>query len=143
MKKIFVSLSLMAIVALTATVYAKDKFDVNDRVKESFKKEFVGATSVKWETVKGLRAATFVFYDHAVVAYFNDEGELLGSAREVLFYQLPLAVIKSFDKIYSDADVIEVLEISNTDGTFYRVTAETPTKRYQVRINANGNVIRS
>src|SRR5436190_17669350 len=122
MKKIFVSLSLMVIVALTTTVFAKDKFDVNDRVKESFKKEFAGATSVKWENVKDLRAATFVFYDHAVIAYFNDEGELLGSAREVLFYQLPLAVIKSFDKIFSDAYVTEVLEISNTDGTFYRVT---------------------
>jgi len=65
----------------------------------------------------------------------------LGSAREVLFYRLPFAVIKSFNKMLSDAYVIEVLEIDNADGTFYMVTAETPTKRCHVRINANGNVI--
>jgi hypothetical protein len=141
MKKIFVSLALMVTVALTTTVFAKDKLDVNDRVKESFQKEFTGATLVKWQKVQNLQEATFVFYNHAVIAYFNDEGELLGSAREVLFYQLPLAVIKSFDKMFSGTDVVEVLEISNTDGTFYRVTTETQTKRYQVRINANGNVI--
>jgi hypothetical protein len=85
MKKIFVSLSLMVTVALTATVFAKEKFDVNDRVKESFNKEFAGATSVKWKTVKDLRAATFIFCDHAVVAYFNDEGELLGQPGRFLF----------------------------------------------------------
>jgi len=61
----------MVTVVLTATVFAKDKFDVNDRVKESFKKEFSGATSVKWETVKDLRAASFIFYKSRCSSLFQ------------------------------------------------------------------------
>jgi hypothetical protein len=51
MKRIFVSLSFMLAVGLT-TVFAGDKTDVNSKIKESFKKEFAGAESVKWDEVE-------------------------------------------------------------------------------------------
>ena len=41
------------------------------------------------------------------------DGELLGYAREVLFYELPLVVIKSFEKNFDGVDFIEVSEIIN------------------------------
>lgn len=84
MKKIFVSLSLMLALGLT-TVLANDKTDVNGKIKESFKREFAGAESVKWDEVEDYQMATFVFLCHRVIAYFNQDGELLGSTRDILF----------------------------------------------------------
>ena len=140
MKKIFVSLSIMITVGLT-TVLANDNFKVNDKIKESFKKEFAGATSVKWGKERNFQTATFVFYDHLVIAYFNTDGELLSSARNVLFYELPMAVIKSFDKNFAGINPTEMIEFSNTEGTFYKLTIEKQNKRYNIKADANGNIL--
>jgi len=142
MKKIFVSLSLMVTLGL-ATVHANDNVDVNYKIKESFKKEFAGATSVKWAKDKEFQTATFIFYDHLVMAYFDTNGELLGSARDIAFYELPMAVINSIDKNFAAFDFMEVLEISNAEGTFYRITIENEHKRYNIKLDAGGNLLRT
>jgi len=140
MKKIFVSLSFMVTLGLT-TVRATDNFDVNSKIRESFKKEFAGATSVKWEKDKDFQRATFFLYDHQVIAYFNTDGELLGSARDVFFHEAPMAVIKSIRENFAGIDPIEVLEVSNTEGTFYRITLEKQNKRYHIKASADGNIL--
>ena len=140
MKKIFVSLSFMVTLGLT-TVRATDNFDVNSKIKESFKKEFAGATLIKWEKDKDFQRATFVLYDHLVIAYFNTDGELLGSARDVFFYEVPMAVIKSIGENFAGINPIEVLEVSNTEGTFYRITIEKQNKRYHIKASADGNIL--
>jgi hypothetical protein len=65
-----------------------------------------------------LSKATFLFHGHPVIAFFNEDGELLGSARTVLYGQLPLTVIKSFDKRFAGAEFIEMYEISNSRRNF-------------------------
>ena len=140
MKKIFVSLSFIVTLGLT-TVRATDNFDVNSKIKESFKKEFAGATLIKWEKDKDFQRATFVLYDHLVIAYFNTDGELLGSARDVFFYEVPMAVIKSIGENFAGINPIEVLEVSNTEGTFYRITIEKQNKRYHIKASADGNIL--
>ncbi len=140
MKRIIVSLSLILLVGST-TLFAKDKTDVNDKIKESFKKEFSGAELVKWERVKDYQKATFGYLGHRVIAFFNQDGELLGSLRDILFDQLPMAVIKSFDIHYAGADFIEIHEITNLEGTRYRLTMETQNKRFHVKTDTDGNIL--
>jgi hypothetical protein len=140
MKRIFVSLSLMLAVGLT-TVFANDETDVSDKVKKSFKKEFAGVESVKWKDLGDYKMASFAFNDHRVAAYFNTNGKLEGFARDILFDQLPLAVEKSFDKRFACADFIEVLEISNREGTSYLLTLEAQNKLYRVKADPGGNIL--
>ena len=142
MKRIFVSLLFMLAVGLT-TALADNKTDVNSKIKQSFKKEFTAAEFVSWDEVGNYRIARFVFHDHAAIAYFTEDGELLGSARTILFNQLPIAVIKSFEKNFDGANFIEVSEISNMEGTSYVIKAETRNKLYHVKLNANGNILDS
>lgn len=140
MKRIFVSLSFMLVVGST-TVFAGDESEVNGKIKESFKKEFAGAEFVKWDEVENYQRATFLFHNNPVIAYFNEDGELLGSARNVFYDQLPLTVIKSFDKRFAGANFLEMYEISNTEGTSYGITFETENKRYHVKVNTDGNFL--
>jgi hypothetical protein len=140
MKRIFVSLSLMLAVGLT-TALANDEINVGDKVKESFKKEFAGAEPVKWSDLGDYQKATFVFGGHRVEAYFNADGVLEGTARDLFFDQLPLAVMRSFDKRFAGADIIDVVEVTNTEGTSYRLTLETQHKRYRVKADTGGNIL--
>lgn len=140
MKKIIVSVSCMLAIGLT-TAFADNKTDVNSKIKQSFKKEFSGAELVTWTKIEDYQMARFIFYDHAAIAYFNEDGELLGSARNVLFDELPLTVIKAFDNKFADADVTEILEISNTDGISYLATVERKNKRYYVKVSTEGNIL--
>ncbi|MGZ4049558.1 MAG: hypothetical protein ACXVNN_09350 [Bacteroidia bacterium] len=140
MKTILVSLSLMLAFGLTI-VHAGDNPHLNKKIIESFKKNFTGAEFVQWENVNDYQQATFVFLGHRLVAYFNIDGELLGSARVLQFSELPMAVVKSLDKRYSGADYPEVLEISNNDGTSYRLLMERQNKRSHVAVDSNGTIM--
>jgi hypothetical protein len=140
MKKIFVSLSLMLTVGST-TVLANDE-PVSDKVNESFKKEFVGARLVEWNHVGDYQMASFVFDGHRVEAYFNTDGELEGSARDILFDQLPLLVMRSFEKRFASAEVIDILEVSNIEGTSYLIKVETQNKRFLVKVGTNGDFLK-
>jgi hypothetical protein len=148
MKRIFVSLSFMLAVGLT-TAFADNETDVSSKVKESFKKEFIEAEFVTWSKVEFVtmgevatyQMVRFVFHNHAEIAYFDEDGELLGSARSILFDELPLAVIKSFERKFSGADFREILEVSNIEGTSYVITEVTKNKQYHVKVNPNGGIM--
>jgi hypothetical protein len=66
---------------------------------------------VHWDNLDNYPIASFIFHDHATIAYFSEDGELLGSARTILFNQFPLAVIKSFEEKFSGGDFTETTEI--------------------------------
>src|SRR5882724_5627166 len=138
MKRILVSLSLMLTVGL-ATAFANDETNVTEKVKEVFKKEFAGAEFVKWSDIGEYQMATFVFGGHRTEAYFNTDGELEGSVRDLLFDQLPLVVMRSLDDRFAGALIMDIREVTNTDGTSYRVSLETSQRKYHVKVEAGGN----
>jgi len=142
MKKILMSLLLVLVVGST-TAFAGDEKDISKQVKKNFEKEFVGASSVKWDNLGDYQVATFTFQNNRVEAFFNSEtGELEGTARYVMFDQLPLLVMRTFNKHFASTDFINALEISNTAGVSYVLTAEIQNKMYNFKVSADGNVLR-
>ena len=138
MKRIFVSLSFMLTVGL-ATGFANEKMNVPDKVKEAFKKEFTGVESVNWSDLGDYQRAAFVFGGHRTEAYFNTDGELQGTVRDLLFDQLPLAVMKAIDNRFNGAGIMVIREITNIEGTSYRITFEAQHKTYRVKVDTGGN----
>lgn len=140
MKRILVSLLVMLTVGVTA-VFADDEPGVSKKVKESFKREFAEAKSVKWSNQGDYQVVTFVFDDQRAVAYYNTEsGELDGTARYLMFSQLPLTVMRSFDKKFDRTAFISALEVSNAEGNFYRIIVVTQNKTYSVKVTADGYI---
>ena len=140
MKKLLLSLSLVLAVA-AGTAFASPDPSINEAVKEAFKKEFAGAELVEWREVGAHLKATFVLNGYRTEAYFNQEGELQGSARSLFFSQLPLVVMTAIDKRYNGADILDVNELNSNAGTYYRITLETGKKKYRVRVDADGTVV--
>lgn len=138
MKKYLVSLTLMFTIASSA-IAGNDPAS-EEKAKENFKKEFTGAESVVWKESGDYYKVSFVFRGNPVEAYFNAEGELVGSARIVQLYELPLNIQTSFTKRFNDADVLDVLEVNNAEGTSYRFTFRQNDKKYQVKLDNDGNI---
>jgi hypothetical protein len=139
MKKTFTALALMLIVGLSSAL-AADEIDVDIKIKESFKKEFPEAELVIWNKLDDFYQASFVLEGHRVEAYFTENGELAGSSRTILIFQLPGAVIKSLKDRFHEAGFSDIHEIYNSEGTSYWLTAEIGNKKYRIKISPHGNI---
>ena len=137
MKKMFVSFATMMIAGLS---FANEAPDPGIAVINGFKKEFSTAENVSWDKQDEFDKATFILAGRRVVAYFNSDGQLEGCIRDLLFDQLPLAVMTAVDKRYGNADVIDIREVTNGDGTSYRLTLETKNKKLRLKILPDGTI---
>lgn len=139
MKKIFVSLSFL-LTAAASSVFANIVTDPDPGVEEVFKKEFTGAENVIWSQQDNYQKASFVLAGHRVIAYFNEENEFAGCIRDIMYDQLPLIVTKTVDKKFPGADMEEVREITNSDGTSYLLRVNVNNKKLKVKITSDGNI---
>ncbi len=139
MKKIILSLSL-ALLGLSVTGFAGDETRVSKEVKASFQKEFPGSEVLNWTDLGEYAKATFILGGHRTEAYFSEDGQLRGSIRYLFFSQLPLAAMTAVDKRYPGADISEVHEITNDEGTNYNISLETEGKKLKLKVDASGNI---
>ena len=74
------------------------------------------------------------------IAYFGQDGELIGSLRDLVYNQLPLKVMQALDKRFANAAIFDIRELNNADGIQYKVTVEKNEKKYSVTIAPDGSV---
>ena len=133
-------MSLLMTVAVSSAFAGEDP-GITEELKAAFKKEFSGAEAVRWQESEDFYKVNFVFQGCVTEAYYNKEGELEGSVRSLFFNQLPLVVMTSVTKRFSDADVLDVYEINNANGTKYRLTLISEKRKYRVMVDASGNIV--
>lgn len=138
MKKIFFIANIIFTIGLTP-VFAQAWPGINNRIAESFNKEFSGATNVHWSRAGGFQQVRFVFLEHSLLAYFTDEGELLGTARDILFKALPLPVMKSFEQRFANAGEVIIREVVNEEGVFYWFALDMGNRHFRVKSDTYGN----
>ena len=126
------SLAISAALLTSATVFAADKAP-GVSVKQAFTREFSQAKDVQWTTVNngGVYQAKFIFNNESLQAFFTEEGEFLGTTRQVTKSQLPILVVTALEKQYPDTRVATIFEYSKTDGLAYYITL----------VNAKGGTI--
>jgi hypothetical protein len=143
MKKSIIAISAVLLMISTTAWAGKGKKAHKPRpdpVQATFQSEFKGAEAVKWTDEADYTSASFVLNNSHVIAYFDYSGELLGTARNVLFDQLPLSVSTVVNQRYPTAIIYNIIEITNGSGTFYKMLAETPTHNYKLNVLADGDL---
>ena len=134
----FVSVSAMLIAMMSFAVGVSP--EPTAAVLDEFKKEFAAAENVSWDKQEEFDKATFTLAGRRVVAYFNESGKLEGSIRDLLFDQLPLAVMTAVDKKYGSTGILDVREVSNPEGTSYRLTVETKSRKIRIKVSPDGSI---
>lgn len=140
MKKILFSAMLLTALGITSA-FASAPVPEETAAMKNFKKEFAGAESVQWNKIGEYAKASFLLGGHRAEAYFDADGILAGSVRDLFYDQLPLAVMKTVDSRFSNAGIVDVREISNTEGTSYKVELESGSKRYSLKLSASGDLL--
>ena len=138
MKKILVALSLLLTVGMTSAFANEPK--VNTSVLASFEKEFSFVKDAKWTVSDEFSKAVFILSDRRIEAYFSNEGEYLGSARDLIFNQLPMAVINAMNKRFGDIGVYEIVERSTNGETLYYMTVDYANKILRIEATPSGSV---
>ena len=140
MKKSFLLLPIiLALISLTS--FGRTALPVNPLAEETFNKYFAGAANVKWSEEEGYLKVTFTWAEHRTVAYFNLNGELAGSIRNLFYNQLPLAVMRSLQQSFKNPVVLEIREIANDEGIYYGLTLEDGKKKFKIRVNSLGDIL--
>ena len=138
MKKIILSLCVLAI--SSATIFAADQPVSNPKAHETFSKEFASAQSVNWSMDGQFTKASFVLGGNNAIAWFNTDGALVGSIRDLSYNQLPLVVMTSLEKRFPQAVTLDIREVSNDDGTRYKMTIEHSEKKFKVALYPDGTI---
>ena len=139
MKKTFVTLFTLITIGITVSLAAPGS-DVDPKILSAFQKEFSFAKNVKWEEEGNLTRVNFSLNDQGIVAWYNSNGELITTARNILYHQLPISVMRSLDKEYAGAGIFGIVEISRNEETWYQVQAEKKGKKYLLKANPSGNI---
>ena len=140
MKKIIILFSVLLTTGMS-TVFANDDPNPEEQILNLFKKEFAAAQNVSWSRQGEYQKATFLLAGYRVVAWFNPATEQLeGCIREIFFDQLPLTIMTAVDRRFEEAVISNVREITNSEGTHYRILLEANNKKYRIKVSSAGNI---
>ncbi len=123
MKKTILAMAMMLTVGLTGA-FAKDNEGVSKKISSSFSKDFVTAKNVSWNSQKEYSKATFTLNNQVMFAYYNETGDLIATARNILSEQLPINLLTSLKKDFSKYWISELFELAADGQTSYYVTLQ-------------------
>jgi hypothetical protein len=124
MKKSILMWAMMLTMGLTS-VFANNEENINQRAVSSFKKDFTTAQDVKWESNKDFVKATFKLNDQVMFAYYSQTGDLMAVTRNIVSGQLPIILLSTLKKTYSNYWISDLFEVSSSSDASYYVTLQS------------------
>lgn len=97
MKKLFIT-ALIA-VAIGTSAFANPA-TVNHKILYSFGNDFKGAENVSWKVTDQFAKASFVYDETKMEAFYNLDGELIGTSKVFPLNKLPKSALKTITKKY-------------------------------------------
>ncbi len=141
MKKIIISLTLSAALLSSTFMFAAD-IEPNGKVIRAFSDVFKKAKDVEWTTFSkdGVYQARFNFNNESLQAFFTEDGDYIGTTRQVTAAQLPIIVAAGLEKQYSDARIVSIFEYSRKDGLDYFITLSNSKGAMIVKATGSGDL---
>lgn len=138
MKKMILSVVVMLFIGVSST-FANRTENVNQKAQNSFSKDFAAAKEVKWESTKEFSKVTFTLNAQVMTAYYNTNGEMIAITRNIVSGQLPISLLTSLKKDYSEFWISDLFEMAAENSTTYYVTLENADTQLVLRSDSNGN----
>jgi hypothetical protein len=137
MKKIVIGLiGLFSVM----TIRANDTDPISWKVMHSFQREFVNASNVSWKSLDddNFFQASFKFHGEQILAIFNSDGDLVGTARIISEEHLPIMVMKTLAANYADYTVKQTEEYTVNGEAYYEVTMMNQKGMLVVKFSPDG-----
>jgi hypothetical protein len=137
------SLSLAAVLALTmiTSAFAGKSLTPHFKGVENFVKTFPQATGVAYEVKHEFTEVSFTWNNINLLAFYDMEGNLIGTSRAVEIKDLPLSYMLNIKREYAGYVITDAIEFDNADsGLSYYVTVVGPEKSYVLHLDADGTI---
>ena len=133
---------LTALVMLfAATAFAAGGENVSPKVKAAFESDFSKASQVNWEKTSDFYFASFMLNNVRVDAAYNEEGELIGTSRNITAEQMPLNVSLSIAEKYAGYEMARnAIELTYEGQTRYYITVANGKHTVSLKCLSNGDL---
>ncbi len=133
---------LTAIVMLFAgSAFAKEPENVSPKVKAAFESDFSKASKISWEKTSDFYFASFTLNNVRIDAAYNEDGELLGTARVISAEQMPLSVSLAIAEKYAGYKVEKTaIELTYEGQTRYYISVENEHQLVKLKCFSNADV---
>lgn len=138
MKKLIIA-ALMA-VSVSASAFAQNENQIDERAVENFQATFSGASNVEWTSKENFTKASFIQNEQKVEVFYNPEGDYIASTSQIRLDELPSFVKRTFAKKYSDYTVKEAFKFKAEDENDYFISAENEKENLVLKVK-EGSVL--
>lgn len=108
---------------------------------ENFKHQFPQATDITYKVKGQFTEVNFIWNGMQLQAFYDLEGNPLGTARAISRDNLPLGAQISLQRQYAGAVISNAIEYDDSsDGLCYYVTVEGPKMTYLLHVSTSGEI---
>ncbi|WP_147203536.1 hypothetical protein [Segetibacter aerophilus] len=130
------NLILSALLAVTvSTAFATGETKISYFVLNSFKHDFKDVTNVTWTSKTGLAKASFIYNNQKMDAFYNPNGSLFATSKNINLDELPVGAKRSFAKRYEGYSVKEAIKYESQDEQSYYISAENEKESLIIKID--------
>ncbi len=138
MKKYFIP-------AILATVFAGSAFaspsNLQDYMAAHLSSQFKNATNIHWKTTRDFTEADFTWENQTLQAFYDEDGNYLGTGRDVPIASLPLNALKTLQDTYRDYAATSALQFQDSgDGVNYYVMLDNGKNKLVLNVTPSGYV---
>lgn len=138
MKKLFLSALIATTVATAA--FATDANKISYRVMNSFKSQFNQADNVTWTLRENFAKATFKQEGKTIEAFYNLNGESIGTSKHISVDELPTNAKRVLAKRYNGYNVTEAIQFDGIDENAYYVSVENDSEKVVLKVDSFDSV---
>ena len=133
MKKLF--FAAIIAVSVSASAFAQDVNQIDERAVADFESAFAGASNVEWISKEHFTKASFHQNDQKVEVFYNLDGELIATTTQIKMDKVPTFVKRIIAKSYSDYTVKEAFKFEADDENAYFISAENEKENLVLKVN--------
>ncbi len=140
MKKLFIAVLLVAAIGTSAFA---NPTTVNYKILNSFGTDFKGAENVSWKINKDFVKASFTYDETQIDAFYNIDGEFIGTSKQFELNKLPKKGLETITKKYPypPYKLIESIELTYADGDKgYFISFEKNNETLVLQVSTSGEV---
>jgi hypothetical protein len=136
------NLILAALLAATVTTgaFATGESKISYFVLNSFKHDFKNVTDVMWTSKTGLAKASFIYNNQKMDAFYNHNGSLFATSKNISLDELPVSAKRLFAKKYEGYSVQETIKYESQDEQSYYIVTENEKESLIIKIDENGQL---
>jgi hypothetical protein len=133
-------MAALLVVTIAGSAFATETTTVSSTIANSFAYDFKKASDVTWSTSDNYVKATFVLNNQRMEAFYNVDGEKIGSSTAFNVEELPMNAKRVFAKKYSGYTVKQAIAFTGTEETEFYISAENDKEAVILKVDSLGAV---